>query len=145
MRRQAGFTLVEVLVVVVIIGVLTAIVLVSLINAFEKSKQRATMSDMRTISKAIETYQIDLGRYPVGGISISQLAAILIPYQTSVVPQNDHWLHPYSYSSDGANNYSIESYGKDGVDGVDITPATRWQFDRDLILSNGVFTAAPEP
>jgi general secretion pathway protein G len=144
-QEEGGFTLIEVLIVTVVLGIIVAIVLVSLLNAFEKSKQRATMADMRTISKALEAYQIDHGAYPVGGSTITDLKNLLIPYQTNVVPVKDHWNHDYIYMSDGLNNYSVESYGKDGIDGpADITYATRWQFNRDIIVSNGIFTASPE-
>jgi hypothetical protein len=102
------------------------------------------MADMRTVSKALETYQIDQGHYPANGVTIAQLRVILIPYQVNVVPLQDHWQHDYSYASDGQNNYTLESYGKDGVDGVNISAATKWQFDRDIVLSNGFFVASPE-
>jgi general secretion pathway protein G len=141
--REGGFTIVEVLVVTVIISILVAIVVVSLVNALERAKQRATMADMRTICKALEAYQADVGHYPTNGLTIQQLAATLIPYQSSVVPTEDHWRHPYVYTV-AANNYSIESYGKDGVDGAEIDYANRFSFDLDIILSNGVFTASPE-
>ena len=61
-----------------------------------------------------------------------------------MVPQVDHWSHAYVYTSNGATEYSIESYGKDGVNGSDINYATRWQFDQDIIVSSGIFTASPE-
>ena len=54
----------------VIIGMLAAIALTQILHALEKSKQRATMSDMRTISKSIEAYQIDLGYYPANGTTM---------------------------------------------------------------------------
>lgn len=141
---ESGFTLIEVLVVTVILGILVAIVIVSVLNAFERAKQRATMADMRTISKALEAYSTDTGRYPVSGSTMAQLSSMLIPYQTSVMPVEDHWRHLYVYTTDNVNNYSIESFGKDGVDGADISYANRFSFDLDLVLSNGTFTASPE-
>lgn len=143
--EETGFTLIEVLIVTTIIGLLVAIVIVSMINAFERSKQRATMADMRTVSKAMEAYNTDTGHYPANGNTMAQLSNLLVPYQSSVVPTTDHWKHTYLYTSDNVNSYSIESYGKDGIDGVQISYATRFNFDDDLILSNGVFTASPEP
>ena len=143
-QQQAGFSLIEVLIVLVVIGIIAAIALVALLNALDKSKQRATMGDMRTISKGIEVYQIDLGFYPVGPLTMPALKNLLIPYQTSTLPERDHWNHEYSYTSPITTEYSVESFGKDGVDGTDISPATRWQFERDIVINNGVFTAAPE-
>jgi general secretion pathway protein G len=143
--RDAGFTLIELMVVVVIVGIVSSIALVEFMNALDKSRQRATMSDMRTISKAIEAYGVDHNRVPDSTGGIVALTGVLIPYQTSIVPVHDHWRHTYNYESTPAvGAYTIESYGKDGLDGSDITWATRWQFDLDIVLSEGLFLAAPE-
>jgi len=142
--RESGFSLVEVLVVVAVIGVLMAIAVTSFQDAIDRSKQRATMSDLRTISKAIEIYKADTGHYPSNGQTMAQLVLLLIPYQSSVLPSNDAWKRPYIYESDNVDNYSLASYGKDGVDGLDVSYSTRFEFDRDIILSNGLFVASPE-
>jgi len=142
--HESGFSLVEVLIVLAILSVLLAIAIVSLTDAFERTKQRATMSDMRTISKALEIYRADTGHYPANGQGMSQLVLLLIPYQTSVLPSNDAWKHAYTYSTDNVDSYSIESFGKDGVDGVDVSYSTRFEFDRDIVLANGLFSASPE-
>jgi general secretion pathway protein G len=141
---ESGFSLVEVLIVVAIIGVLMSIAITSLADAFDRTKQRATMSDMRTISKALEIYKADTGHYPANGQTMGQLVLILIPYQTSVLPSEDAWKHGYTYATDNVDSYSIASYGKDGVDGLDVSYSTRFEFDRDIILSNGLFVASPE-
>src|SRR5262245_28038212 len=103
--QEAGFSLVEVLVVVAVSAILMSVCIPSLQNAFDKAKQRTTMSDMRTISKALEIYRADTGHYPANGQNMAQLATILIPYVTSVLPSNDAWKHPYTYSSDNIDNY----------------------------------------
>ena len=143
-REHAGFSLIEVLIVLVIISVVAAIAIIALQNAFDRAKQRGTMADMRTIGKAVEVYQTDTGHFPANGQTTAQLAALLRPTQTSVLPTEDHWSHTYVYTSDNVDSYSIESYGKDGLDGTQIDYSTRFQFDLDLILSNGLFTASPE-
>lgn len=140
---EEGFTLIEVLVVTAVLGILVAIVVAAVGIAFERSKQRATIADMRTVSKALEIYSTDTGHYPANGQTMRQLSVILVPYQSSVVPIDDHWKHEYAYSSDNLDAYSIESYGKDGADGPNIDYANRDAFDRDLVLSNGMFTASP--
>src|SRR5262249_9659282 len=127
-----------------IIGIIAAIAIVALGNALDKGKQKATMSDMRTIGKAIDLYRVDHGFLPDPSGGLPSLVSVLIPYQTSAVPIMDHWSHGYSYTADAAGNYSIESYGKDGVDGTNITYATRFNFDDDIILSNGLFVNSPE-
>jgi general secretion pathway protein G len=141
---EAGFTIIELLVVTVIIAILASIALVSLFNALDKAKQRATMADMRTISKAIETYMVDNSVPPDDSGGIASLVTVLTPYHSSVLPVEDHWRNGYSYSSDAAGNYTIESHGKDGTNGSDITQGSRFDFDLDIVLANGVFVAAPE-
>jgi len=144
-HRQAGYTLIEVLIVTVVLAIVVGIALSSVTNALDKAKQRATMADMRTISKAIEVYQTDHGFVPDDSGGLALLREVLIPYQSSVVPVDDHWGHAYGYSSEAAaGNYTLESYGKDGLDGDDITLATRRDFNRDIVLANGQFLAAPE-
>jgi general secretion pathway protein G len=143
-RGQRGFTIVELLVVLLIISIVVAITLVSLLNAFEKTKQRATMADMRTISKAIEIYMVDHHVPPSDAGGISGLVTVLTPYHSTVLPTQDHWRATYGYSSNQQNLYTIESYGKGGMDGADITLGSRFDFELDIVLVNGVFVAAPE-
>ena len=142
--RESGFSLIEVLIVLVVIAVLAAIAIVALSDAFDRAKQRATMADMRSISKALETYRVDTGHYPASGQTMSQVAATLVPYQSSTLPTEDHWKHTYIYATDDLDSYSIESYGKDGINGVQIDYSSRFEFDRDIILTNGAFVASPE-
>jgi type II secretion system protein G len=132
------------MVVLVILAVVAAIAIVALMNALDKSKQRATMADMRTISKGIEVYAVDHGFFPSAASGMTGLQTSLIPYQISVVPINDAWGHSYRYSRDDQGNYSLESFGKDGADGAEITVATRDHFDQDILIVNGQFVAAPQ-
>jgi general secretion pathway protein G len=143
-RRQRGFTLIELLVVLVILAIVVSIGIVALMNALDKSRQRATMADMRTISKGIEIYSVDHGHLPSDGGGITGLQAVLTPYESSVIPANDAWGHLYSYSRDDLGNYTLASFGKDGVAGAAITVATRDDFERDIVLVNGQFVAAPQ-
>ena len=143
-RRESGFTIVELLVVVVIVGIVASIALIALMNALDKARQRATMADMRTISKAIETYMVDNNLPPSAAGGVDELVAALTPYHSTVLPTRDHWRNAYQFSSDSAGNYTIESLGKDGVDGADITLSSRFDFELDIVLANGVFVAAPE-
>lgn len=140
-KNQRGFTLIELLVTLVILGILAALAIVALVAALDRAKQRATMADMRTVSKAIEAYQVDVGRIPQG--DLTTIAPLLVPYQINVVPQRDHWSNPMIYTA-SAISYSLESYGKDGVDGANISTGTRADYNLDILLSDGVFVAAPE-
>ena len=141
-RQEAGFSLIELLIVLAVIAIIAGIAMVNLLGALNRSKQRSTMADMRTIAIGVEVYQIDKGFLPAAS-SMTQLRTLLIPYQASVVPIVDRWGHFFSYSQDGTN-YTIESFGRDGADGTEVTYSTRANTDHDIQLSNGLFLFAPE-
>ena len=141
-RQEAGFSLIELLITMAVIGIIAAIAMVNLLAALNRSKQRATMADMRTVAVGVEIYHIDKGFLPTVS-SMTELRSVLIPYQASVIPVVDRWGHYFSYSQDGTN-YTIESFGRDGADGAQVTYATRANTDLDLALSNGLFVFAPE-
>jgi len=141
-RQEAGFSLIELLITMAVIAIIAGIAMINLLGALNRAKQRSTMADMRTIAVGVEIYHIDKGFLPVAS-SMTQLRSVLIPYQASVVPVVDRWGHFFSYSQDGTN-YTIESFGRDGADGAEVTYATRANTDLDLQLSNGIFLFAPE-
>lgn len=139
-----GFTLIELLVVVAIIGIIVAIAIPALQTAIDKSKQRGTMADMRMLGQSVNIYQIDESIFPTTGTPASALSALLRTYSKSVPPIRDRWNRDFNYASDSFTWYSIESYGKDGIDGVDITQATALQFELDIVYASGQFVSAPE-
>jgi general secretion pathway protein G len=142
--KDAGFTLIEVLIVVLVVGIVASIAVVNYFTALDKSKQRATMADMRSVARALEAYLLDNHFVPDDSGGMATLEAILIPYQISVVPTRDHWGNSYHFESDNFDDYSLESYGKDGAPGADISYPTRNDFYLDIVMSNGIFLAAPE-
>lgn len=141
---QRGFTLIELLIVVAIIGIIAAIAIPALQTAVDKAKQRRTMADVRILGQSVNVYQIDESIFPANGTTAPELQTMLVKYSKSVPPIKDGWNHFFHYSSDGRSWYSLESFGKDGVDGVDISRATKLQFALDIVYASGQFAASPE-
>ncbi len=140
---ERGFTLIELLVVVAIIGIVAAIAVVAVGSALDKAKQRATMADIRTVGRAIEAYQVDHGFLPSDAGGILGVRPFLIPYQINVLPVKDHWLNTLAYTTNGSH-YTVESFGKDGIDGADLGAGDRFDYSLDIVLADGMFAATPE-
>ena len=160
-RKQKGFTLIELLIVVAIIGILAAIAIPNLLTAMQRSKQKRTMADMRTIATAWEARATDVNRYNAAGvtypapgnISWDNLNQYLAPSYVKSFPKNDGWSNSYAFgasqawgASVAAQAYSIESLGKDGTSGglVAAGNTQSTNFDCDIIYSNGSFIQYPE-
>ncbi len=139
-----GFTLIELLITVAIIGIIAAIAIVNLQSALDKSKQKKTMSTIRSMSTAIQAYQVDNSRYPADGLTAAQLQALLSPDVFNTVDTTDGWGYDIIYTTD-QKAFTVESYGKDNTDGpADITHATRFEFEYDIVLVDGFFVFSPE-
>ena len=135
-REQGGFSLIELLIVVAIIGIIATIAVPQLLDAIDRGRQRRTMADMRNIATANGTYRVDEGEYATALTDLS-------PTYMQVVPSNDGWANGYQYST-SSGSYSLESYGSDGADGpVPTSPWVNGPYDGDLELTNGQFTQAP--
>ena len=144
LRNQPGFTLLELLIVVAIIGLLMAIAVPALRYALDRSKQRVTLSDMRMVAGAIMSYNLDVSFFPNDSLTSPQLMNILAPFSGPSLPEQDRWGHDFDYRADGENYYSLESFGRDGIDGTDIDYLSRNDFDLDLVNSHGFFSASPD-
>ncbi len=142
-RRDAGFTLIELLVVVAVIAILAAVAIPAMLTAVDKSKQRGSMADMRQIGQGVQLYEVDNSQFVADGTAASSLVQLIEPFTMSVLRHKDHWAHDYRYNTDGSTWYSIESFGRDGVDGIDITTSTALQFELDLVYASGRFINAP--
>jgi len=143
-RGERGFTLVELLISVAIVGILSAIAVVNLQSALDRSRQRKTMATMRNLSTAIEAYNTDNNYLPSNGISADELADVLRENVYNTVETRDGWNNDIVYSM-ASGHYTLESYGRDGADGpADVTKDTRDQFDNDIVLQDGQFSASPE-
>lgn len=124
-RSQEGFTLIELMVVILIIGLLATIVVQNLKGATDKAKRIKAQADISAFKTALDRYYLDNGAYPS---SDQGLPALVSAPSNGKVPAdypsggyiekipNDPWGTPYVYQSDG-DNYLLKSYGADGVEG----------------------------
>jgi general secretion pathway protein G len=124
-HRQGGFTLVEMLVVITIIGLIMSLVGPRVLNYLGESKVKAAKIQIQSFSSALDLFYLDAGRYPstAEGLAAlvkpaSGLAAWNGPYLKGGSVPNDPWGKPYLYRSPGERSaYEILSYGADGQEG----------------------------
>jgi len=142
-KNSKGFTLIELLIVVAIIGIIAVIAVPSLLSAIQRSKQKRTMADMRSIGTALETYQIDYNKYPQTG---NANLLYLQPTYMRRVPTLDGWGNPLHYvATSSQQDYSLGSGGRDGSTPTwTATPHTTTSFDDDIIFFDGQFTVYPQ-
>lgn len=124
-RNQAGFTLLELLVVLVILGLLASYVGPKYFSQVGKSEQSVARSQVEAFSRALGTYRLDVGDFPSTEEGLAALTTKPAnaskwngPYLDKSVPV-DPWGRPYIYRSPGEHgrDFEIESLGKDGQPG----------------------------
>ena len=129
---EAGFTLVEMLVVITIIGLVMGLVGPRVLTYLSESKVKAAKIQIESLSAALDLYYVDNGRYPSASDGLTALvqrpAAATAwngPYlKTGAVPA-DPWGHPYLYAAPADHApYEIASYGPSGPEGGAGDPAT---------------------
>ena len=157
MKKDCGFTLVELLIVVAIIGVLVAVAVPNLLNALQRAKQKRTMSDMRTLAIAVEAYSTDENRYPAAagfvlptGLALPSTPATvlipsLVPTYIKQVPLIDGWNSWFTYSvASDRQDYLLRSNGRDGQPDSSPVFGPTTRFEDDIILIDGHFVQYPE-
>ena len=119
-----GFTLLELLVVIVIIGLLAAYVGPKYFSQLGKSEVTVARAQIEAFDKALDSFRLDVGRYPTTEEGLGALLARPAsaarwngPYLKKEVPQ-DPWGHAYVYRAPGTKgDYDLISYGRDGQPG----------------------------
>jgi general secretion pathway protein G len=125
-RRNAGFSLLELLVVLVIIGLLVGYVGPRYFSQVGKSEVKVARAQIKALEDALDQYRLDVGRYPDTEQGLAALNTQPAgedrwqgPYLRKAVP-NDPWGHPYQYRQPGEHGeLDLYSYGKDGQPGGD--------------------------
>jgi general secretion pathway protein G len=113
LKRSCGFTLLELLVVIVIIGLLAGYVAPRYFSQVGKSEIQVARAQIDSLEKALDQYRLDIRRYP----SAEEGLAAIEPYLKKALP-NDPWGRPYLYRVPGQRaEYEIFSYGRDGKAG----------------------------
>ena len=125
--NQDGFTLIEIMVVILILGLLATIVVQSLRGAADKAKRTKAQADISELKTGLDRFYLDNGFYPTTDQGLTAL--VTAPTSGRAVPNyesggyieklpTDPWGNQYIYQSDG-NSYTLKSYGPDGVESSD--------------------------
>jgi len=124
---QDGFTLIEIMVVILIIGLLALMVVPRLRGVADRAKRTKAQADIAELKQALDRYYLDNGTYPT---TDQGLQALVSPPQSGRTPNNyeqggyieklpmDPWGNQYFYQSDGST-YALKSFGPDGVQSAD--------------------------
>lgn len=114
-KREEGFTLVELMVVIVIIGLLATVVVINVAPATDKAATTKVEADISTLEQGVEMYRLSRMNYPSGS---DGLQALVSEGFIKRLP-DDPWGNPYRYEAPGRNGapFSIYSLGADGREG----------------------------
>jgi general secretion pathway protein G len=127
-RLNAGFTLIEIMVVVFILGLLVTLVAPRIIGRTDQPRATKAAADIKGIEEALHLYKLDMGHYPstaqglaalvAGGAAGTGIGRNFNPDGYLEKVPMDPWGNQYAYVSDGSS-FIIKSYGADGVEGGD--------------------------
>jgi len=142
-RLEEGFTIIELLIVVALIGIIVAMAVPNLIGAIQRSRQSRTMADMRMISQGIEAYQNDHSFYPV--VTNGTVDALGADLEIYIRRYNslDGWGEPFYYDADGTH-YTMVSLALGGTETLPRSFGPTNTFDADIVFSDGGFIQWPD-
>ena len=137
MRRSTGFTLVEIMVVVVILGILAVLIVPRVLGRSDEARQAAARHDIATIMQSLKLYRLDNGRYPTND---QGLQALVTKPTSAPAPSNwkpyldklpkDPWGNTYQYLSPGVHGevdvFSLGADNQPGGTGADLDIGS-WQ------------------
>jgi general secretion pathway protein G len=110
---RRAFSLIEIMIVVVIIGLMAGVVTLATTGYLERAKKERARSDIATYSTALDSYYLQKGRFP----DTQEGLKVLVPDFVKAIT-SDPWGHPYQYLKPGKSTpYEIISYGADGREG----------------------------
>jgi len=121
-RKTAGFTLLELLIALLIVGLLVGVVAQNLFGNVSKAERTAAKQQIDALTKALDSYRLDMGSFPTTEQGLAPLNKAPAgstrwkgPYLKKEVPP-DPWGNPYQYKTPGQNSqpYEIRSLGRDG-------------------------------
>lgn len=159
MRARRGFSVIELLIAVGIIGIIAAIAINNYYSALNRSKQKRTMADIRGVALAWEARAVDIKAYNASGIGYSlpaapityaELKSILAPTYMGNIPQSDGWGNALEFRMDHpigdtpAAAYAIRSPGRDARYQSTYLSGPTTDFDCDIVYAEGTFIIWPE-
>lgn len=165
-KNETGFTLIEILIVVAVIGIITAMLIPNLLDAMQKAKQKRTMADIKVIGTAMFSWLTDQSSAAAAGqsttvIDLTQfgselppasLATVLVSQYIESIPVLDGWQSPYQYylrtdNPQAQQVAAIRSLGRDRTpDGTSytVTGFDPTDYDRDIVWADGFMVRWPE-